>query len=138
MKKLCLLLVVLISCGCAHTPPEKAKLAAPAAKPELSAALVNEAIVKGKTSRDELVAKLGPPNSVERNPNPLPKLTDPEKIQKVEKLKQEMKIPPQIFAVETWNYWKISGGIRTFLVEFYLDTDGVVQDYKITDKAVGP
>jgi hypothetical protein len=125
MKKFCLLLAVLIFSGCAHSGTEKVKQETQLVKPELSTALVSEAIVKGKTTREELIAKLGPPNSVAKRPYHVPKVNVPG---------IKLQIPPEMMAVETWNYWTVKGGVRSFLVEFYIDETGTVLDYKIDNK----
>ncbi len=131
MKRVCLLACCAILSGCMHSAPGEVKKepAAPAAKqekPELSAALVEKSIVKGKTTRDELVASLGAPNSVLKHPYHVPKVNTPG---------TKLQIPPEMIAVETWNYWKVVGMDMPLLVEFYIDETGVILDYRVTDKA---
>ena len=107
---------------------DKAETAIPKERPELTAALVEKSVVKGKTTVKELVAELGPPNSVEKRPYHVPKKTPGFK----------MEIPPEMRAVETWNYWVVKGGFRALLVEFYIDEESVVVDYKVSDKELKP
>jgi len=133
MKKFCLLAFVLISSGCMHAAPASVKQGAPAARPELSASLVSEAIVKGKTTKEEIVATFGPPNSVEKHPYHVPKITAPG---------FKMEIPPAMMAVETWNYWKPSKVSaenvvqRVLLVKVHIDETGKALDYEISEKEV--
>ncbi len=122
MKKLCLLLTVLVSCGCAHTSPEQSKRVSATGRPDLSAALVTETIVKGKTTKKEILAKLGAPNSVARNAG-RPANQTPAKDGE---------------PAETWNYWTAppaealqkSGQIKIFRLTVYFDSKDVALDYR--------
>ena len=97
-------------------------------KPELTVALVEKSIVKGKTTKDELLAKLGTPNSVTPHPYHIPKITAPG---------FKMDVPPEMMAVETWNYWEISkDGSTGLLVKFHIDETAIVLDYEIKDKLI--
>ena len=95
MKKLSLLVLVLFSSGCMHAGSVKTEKPAP--KAALSAALLSQVVVKGKTSKEELMAKLGIPNGIVKHPYHVPKITAPG-FNKV--------VPPNLMAVETWNYWE--------------------------------
>lgn len=145
MKKLCLLLVVLISSGCAHTAPEQpkqaapeqAKQATPAPRPELSAALVAETIVKGKTTKEEIVDKFGLPNSVDKNT----RLPSKEMLAKI-----KGPIPPIARTVEFWNYWTVppvkdgtvagsrDGKADIFRLMILIDENGVAVDYMTAER----
>ena len=128
MKRICLLVCCVILSGCMHAAPVAVK------KPEvqklpLTVSNVEREIVRDKSNRQDLIAKFGPPNSVVKHQYHVPRITDPN---------FKVKIPPEMMAVETWNYWTIVGMERTLLVEFYLDDTGGVLDYKITGKATTP
>ncbi|HYS43749.1 MAG TPA: hypothetical protein VEM32_07180 [Geobacteraceae bacterium] len=142
MKKWCLLLVALIFSGCAHTNTEQAKQAAPAVKQEkaeLSAALVAETIVKGKTTREEIVAKFGPPNSVDKNT----RLPSKEMLAKA-----KGPLPPIARTVEFWNYWTVpptqeleksaATGAKAdvFRLMIFIDEKGVAVDYITEERKV--
>ncbi len=140
MKKLCLLLALLISCGCAHTPSGQTKQAALPAKQELSAAAVTQTIVKGKTTREEIVAAFGPPNSVAKN-TALPS--------KEMLAKAKGPLPPIARTVEFWNYWTVppaqeveksaATGTSTnvFRLMIFMDANGVAVDYVTEERKVG-
>lgn len=133
MKRIYLLACCALLSGCIHsTPtPETAPASTPTPavkqeKPELTVPLVEQSIVKGKTSRDELLKKLGPPNSVVNHPYHVPKITAPG---------FKMEVPPEMMAVETWNYWNISpDGTKGLLIKFHIDETAVVLDYEVKDK----
>jgi hypothetical protein len=133
MKRIYLLACGAVLSGCLHSAPASApapvQVPAPVVqqeKPELTVALVEQSVVKGKTSRVELLAKLGNPNSVVNHPYHVPKITAPG---------FKMEVPPEMMAVETWNYWKISAdGSKGLLVKFHIDETGVVLDYEVKDK----
>ena len=147
MKKLCLLLVLLISSGCAHTAPEQpkqaapeqAKQATPAPRPELTAALVAETIVKGKTTKKEIVDKFGLPNSVDKNT----RLPSREMLAKI-----KGPLPPIARTVEFWNYWTVppmkdgkiagatDGKAPVFRLMIYIDENGVAVDYQTAERMV--
>lgn len=145
MKRVCLLACFAVLGGCMHSAPEVKKESAvpppPAAKqekPELSAALVEKSIIKGKTTREEVAAKLGPPNSVVKHPYHAPKINSPN---------FKLEIPPDMLAVETWNYWKILRDattspkvepMRVLFVKIYIDETGVAAGYEINEKDVAP
>lgn len=128
MKKLSLLVLVLFSSGCMHGG--SVKTGKPAEKVELSAALVKQSVVKGKTSKNELLASLGIPSGIVKNPYHVPKKA-------VTELKME--VPPNLLAVETWRYWKIdpaqAGNEKdhALMVEVYIDETGAALDYKLSD-----
>lgn len=137
MKKLCLLLVLLISSGCAHTAPEQAKQATPSPRPELSAPLVAETIVKGKTTKKEIIDKFGPPNSVEKNT----RLPSREMLAKI-----KGPLPPIARTVEFWNYWTVppvkegtvagakDGKAPVFRLMVFIDENGVAVDYMTAER----
>jgi len=139
MKKLCLLLAVLIFSGCAHAPTEKAKQEAPAVRRELSAAAVAETIVKGKTTKKEVVAIFGPPNSIARNTRRPSKET-------LEKATEPLSSSDR--TMEFWNYWTVpplqvvskiaatNGMMDVFRLMIYFDEKGVVVDYQAEDSKV--
>lgn len=119
MKKWYLVLAATVMlCGCAHAPAEKAK--EPAAENRLSAAYINETIVKGKTTDKEILQKIGAPNSVEGRDKAV--TTGPAKI---------------------WNFWTVPPiqalqrgryPITRMWVSF--DDNGVVLDFKVTDSSL--
>ncbi len=139
MKKLCLLLAILISCGCAHPAADQAKQAAPVAKQELSAALVAQTIVKGKTTKGEVVATFGPPKSVVKN-TALPS--------KEMLAKAKGPLPPIARTVEFWNYWTVppaseiekaaATGAKAdvFRLMIFMDEKGVAVDYVTEERKV--
>lgn len=122
MKRLSLLLFLLVFVGCAHGPSEKAKQ-------ELSPARVAETIVKGKTTKEQVLAAFGTPNTIDKNPRALPK----DLLEKI-----TVPMPPISRTVEFWNYWSATpapGGIEegkanVYRVMFYIDEKGVVVDYQ--------
>ncbi|HTG80877.1 MAG TPA: hypothetical protein VL949_02975, partial [Geobacteraceae bacterium] len=97
--------------------------------------LVEKSIVKGKTTREELIARLGTPNSVEKHPYHVPKVTDPN---------FKTKIPPELMAVETWLYWTPTQmaadntPVRVLYVKIHLDEANVVIDYEMGEKDLKP
>ncbi len=138
MKRVCLLACCAVLSGCLHAAPEQGKQVPPPPavkqeKPELSATLVEKSIVKGKTTREELAARLGPPNSVEKHPYHVPKITAPG---------FKMEIPTAMMAVETWNYWRATKMAadnvveRVLVVKIHLDENYVVLDYEISEKDI--
>jgi hypothetical protein len=142
MKKWCFLLVALIFSGCAHTGTEQAKQEGPVVtqeKPELSAALVAQTIIKGKTTKEEIVAKFGPPNSVVKNT----RLPSKEMLAKA-----KGPLPPIARTVEFWHYWTVppknemeksaATGAKTnvFRVMIFMDENGVAVDYTTEEHKV--
>lgn len=139
MKKLCLLLAILISCGCAHTPSEQAKPAAPVGRQELSASLVAETIIKGKTTKKDILAKFGPPNAVEKNTHLPPKEV---------LAKATAPLPPIARTVEFWKYWTVppmqeversaatSSKADVFRLMIFFDENGVAVDYMTEGRKV--
>lgn len=142
MKKWCVLLVALIFSGCAHPGTKQAKQEEPAVmqeKPQLSAALVAQTIIKGKTTKKEIAEKFGPPNAVAKNTllpskEMLAKLTTP--------------LPPIARTVEFWHYWTVpptkdgtivgaaDGKAKIFRLMIFLDENGVAVDYLTEDRMV--
>lgn len=146
MKKVCLLACCAVLSGCLHSAPgeEKKDLAAPVApvapaapaaaqgKPELSAALVEMTIIKGKTTKEEIVAKFGPPNSVVKNT----RLPSKEMLAKA-----KGPLPPIARTVEFWNYWTVppeneieksaatGATANVFRLMIFMDENGVAVDY---------
>jgi hypothetical protein len=139
MKKWSLLLVALMFSGCAHTPTDKAKQDAPAVKRELSAAVVAESIIKGKTTRDEIVAMFGPPNVVEKNTL----LPSKEMLAKL-----KGPLPPIARTVEFWRYWTVPPVFKSkevvttnstgmvFRLMIFMDENGVALDYLTEERKV--
>ena len=145
MKKLCLVLAMLISCGCAHTANDQAKGAvasapsAPSARRELTAAAVAETIIKGKTTKEEIVAAFGRPNAVDKNDQLPPK----EVLSKV-----KAPLPPVARTVEFWTYWNVppefkeNAGARAntkgtvFRVMIFMDANGVAVDYLTESRVI--
>ncbi len=129
MKRIYLLACCAILSGCLHSTPapdQTPTTAVKQEKPELTVALVEQSVIKGKSSREELLTKLGPPNAVVNHPYHVPKITAPG---------FKMEIPPEMMAVETWNYWNISpDGLKGLLIKFHIDETGVVLDYEVKDK----
>lgn len=132
MKKLCLLLSALVLNGCLHaTPPQPAQKPA-LQKAPLSATLVERSIVKGKTTREEIAASLGAPNSVVSNKG----LPSPEVLAKA-----TAPLPPIARTVEFWHYWTtpsereleraaVTGSKpKVFRLMLFMDKDGVAVDY---------
>ncbi|MBU5637975.1 hypothetical protein KOM00_14695 [Geomonas sp. Red69] len=132
MKKVCLLLSALLLNGCLHPSPQshQAAQAAPAARPYLTPELVAQTITKGKTTKDEIVARLGAPNSVLKN----------ERLPTAEQIaKAKQPLPPVAYTVEFWNYWNTSGEIEKAMVAgssaevyrlvVFMDKNGVAVDY---------
>jgi hypothetical protein len=150
MKRIYLLACGAVLSGCIHSAPSEVKKDLPAStpapapvqapapvvkqeKPELTMALVEQSVIKGKTTKDELLAKLGSPNSVVKHPYHVPKITTPG---------FNIKVPPEMMAAETWNYWKptkISADnvvLMVLMVKVYLDEAGVALDYEMAEKDV--
>lgn len=133
MKKLCLLLSALVLNGCLHAAPSQpvAKPAPP--KVQLTATLVEQTIIKGKTTKEEITAKLGIPNSVA--PNTF--LPPAEKLAKV----KADELPPIARTLEFWHYWTtpsqkemelaVNTGKQPEVLRLmiFIGKDGVVQDY---------
>lgn len=129
MKKWSLLVLVLISSGCMHAGSVKQDK--PAARQEVSASLLNQTIVKGETTKEQVLAKLGPPNSIEKHPYHVPKINDPRFTM--------MKVPAALMAVETWNYWTFDkfssdGAEHAMLFQIHIDDTGKALDYEISEK----
>jgi len=133
MKRLSLLLLLTALTGCAHTAAEQTKPPLPVTgKAELSPASVPQLIIKGKTSKEELLARFGPPNSVTKNS----RLPSAELLAKA-----KGELPPVARTVEFWNYWTMptaqevqrsaATGATTdvFRLLLFIDQDGVVADY---------
>lgn len=120
MKKMCLALASLLFAACAH-PPAHTTAADQEGRRTLSASYVKRAIVKGKTTRKELVDQVGVPNSI-RNRGP----------------------GQSGGAAEVWYYWTApplqavaQGGVQPiFRMTVDLDDNGVVQDYSAADTSV--
>lgn len=132
MKRICLLICCGILGGCFHSPQAQLKKDAPAAaradveKPQLSPSLVERTIVKGKTTKKELIAALGAPSSVEKNSRQLT----------AEQLaKAKGPLPPVARTREFWRYWSLMPGsagnegsdVLNLLV--FLDDNDVAVDY---------
>jgi hypothetical protein len=98
-------------------------------KPEM----VSE-IQKGKTTKQELLSIFGPPQSTTKQNLPTSSTADP-----------NVKLPVQLTAAETWNYWShITEGTAVvlpfyaqtntkssnFILTIYLDNQGTVIDYQ--------
>lgn len=142
MKRAYLLMLTALLGGCLHASPEAAKketMQAPTAaaptKPELSAALVEASIVKGKTTTKELAAALGAPILVQKNEKRLP-----------EELLSSVKVPlpPIARTKEFWRYrsnpYKRDGSFeqRVFSVMVFVDDNDVAVDYLTEDQALAP
>jgi hypothetical protein len=98
---------------------------------EVSASLLKQTIVKGETSKEQLLAKLGPPNSIEKHRIHVPKINDPRF--------EKMKVPAVLMAVETWNYWTFDkfssyGAEHAVLFQIHIDETGKALDYEISEK----
>ncbi|HBA89346.1 MAG TPA: hypothetical protein DCZ75_15575 [Geobacter sp.] len=142
MKRAYLLMFTALLGGCLHASPQGAKNeAAPASvaaaekKPELTAALVQKSVVKGKTTAKELLAALGTPVLVQKNEKQLPK----EILAKV-----TIPLPPIARTKEFWRYrstpYKTNGNEeqRVFSAMIFMDDDGVAVDYLTDDQALAP
>lgn len=152
MKRVCILACCAVLGGCMHSAPVEVKKepSIPAAelkkpeltgprvkqeKPELSAVLVEKTIIKGKTTKQEILAKLGAPNSVADN------LRRPSKETTAEDAAQ---LTPIDRAVEFWNYWTVppmealgrSGSFQIFRLTIYFDDKGVAVDYQAAESTV--
>lgn len=139
MKKFCLLACCAVLGGCMHAPPVEVKKepAAPVVKQqpreELSIALVEKSIVKGKTTKKEVLEKLGPPNGASFNYRR--HVEDPNTMDMAQLLLNER-------TAEYWNYWTPppmdivakGGNFRIFRVTIFFDDDGVVVDYEAGEK----
>lgn len=150
MKRVCLLVCCAVVSGCAHPATvEMKKEPLPVAeeqkqqekpgpyvrkvKRELSAELVEKTIIKGKTTKQELVEKLGPPNGVSVN------------FRRPSKEELSMIAEPSLNdrTAEFWNYWtappealKRSGPIKIFRVTVCFDDNGVALDYQAGESTV--
>ncbi len=137
MKRVSLLACCVVMSGCLHAAPVEVKKEGPAAaaqqaKPELSAALVEQTIIRGKTTTKEIVATFGPPNSIVKNTH----LPSKEMLAKV-----KGPLPPIARTVEFWNYWTAPPSqdiersaatdtpIGVFKVMIFIDENGVAVDY---------
>lgn len=137
MKKLCLLFSAVALSGCLHAPQ---KQAAPAPQPsQVSVALLEKTIVKGKTTKKEITAAFGAPNSVV--PNSL--LPAPEELAKA-----KGPLPPIARTTEFWHYWTTpskkeleraaAGAVRpeVLRVMIFMDREGVAVDYLTETRAL--
>lgn len=147
MKRVCLLACCAVLSGCVHPTPGEVKkepaaveqkkpaspvLAVKPERPELTAALVEKTIVKGETTKKEILAKLGSPNAVANNTRRSSGETS---------AKDAAQLPPIDRAVESWNYWTVppmkelgkSGYVRIFRLTIYFDDKGVALDYQTAE-----
>ncbi|MCM2356893.1 MAG: hypothetical protein NDI77_01980 [Geobacteraceae bacterium] len=152
MKRVCLLACCAVMSGCAHPATvEMKKEPLPVAgeqkqqekpgpyvrkvkKQEISAALVEKTIIKGKTTKQEIVEKLGPPNGVSVN------------FRRPSKEEMSTNAEPSLNdrTAEFWNYWtappmealKISGPIKIFRLTVCFDDNGVALDYQAGESTV--
>lgn len=128
MKKLSLALAALMVVGCTHLPKEEAKPQTAPVPNRLSVTNAEQTLVKGKTTKKEVMEKIGVPNSIRRKELPA---TDQAQAQ-----------TPAV--AETWYYWtapstqavRQGGEQPIFRMEVYYDKDGVVLDYKAADGSV--
>lgn len=128
MKKSCLVLAALVAAGCAHHPAEGSRQVPPAgqaeegsvaAKRNLSAPFAAQHIVKGKTTRKEILEQIGAPNSVDKS----------------------VRSGSGAAVDEVWNYWTApslqavgkGGEQQLFRMAIGFDGDGVVKDYQAAD-----
>lgn len=128
MKKECLVIAMLMVCGCAHAPSDAVKQPnpAPAAARKLSVEHANASITKGKTTKQEVLAQMGTPNSV--NPN----------------LRNQKQEPGRPAVAEMWHYWTVpgmdaisqGGEQKIFRMTVSFDDKGVVTDYEARDAKV--
>lgn len=133
MKRAYLIFFAALLSGCVHSGPAGAKKeAAPAAaadtesRIEISAGLVENNIVKGKTTRKEILALLGTPIAVEKNAQQLPK----ELLAGI-----KTALPPVARTKEFWKYrsnpYRSDGSIenRVYSVMIFMDDNDVAVDY---------
>ncbi len=144
MKRIYLLACCIVMSGCMHAAPIEKRVEpnkespAPAVKQErtpLSQFNVENVVIKGKTTKDEILANFGMPNSI--NPN--------QRRRYIETPKNNVaNIPIMDYAAEFWLYWtpppldqlkKTNRGML-FRVTFYFDNKGVVLDYMIEDSKI--
>jgi hypothetical protein len=126
MKRSCLVLVMLMSGGCSHLAGEQPRQEIPAARWELSPARVSETIVKGKTTKKEIIARLGAPNSVLRESRPAGQAPEKDAV------------------AESWNYWTAppletlgqGGRFQIFRLTVGFDATGVARDYLAQEKTI--
>lgn len=137
-KKFPLLLSALVLSGCLHAAPETAGKPAEVKAP-LGATYVEKTIVKGKTTKDEIVAALGVPNAITRNTA----LPTPEMLAKA-----KGPLPPIASTVEFWDYWTTpspkelelatTAGRRPeiFRLRIFMNKDGVAVEYLTESRLV--
>ena len=121
MMKWYVVLALLLASGCAHLPET------PVPRNQLSASVVSGAIVKGETTKKEILARLGAPNSVVKQSR-LPAQGTPEGSA----------------MAESWNYWTSpplealgQGGVfQVFRLTVSFDAAGVARDYHAEEKTV--
>ena len=133
MKRVGLLVVGALLGGCLHSAPPEVKqelVPAPAAaaprKAELSEAVIAELIVKGKTTKKEVLAALGSPIAVEQNSRQLSK----ELLATI-----KAPLPPIARTKEFWRYnappFTGDGALKSRIlsVMIFFDNDDVAVDY---------
>lgn len=130
MKRVGLLVVGALLGGCLHSaPPQVKQELAPAAAPrkvELTEAALTELIVKGKTTKKEVLAALGSPVAVEQNSRQLSK----ELLATI-----KAPLPPIARTKEFWRYnappFNSDGALKSRIlsVMIFFDNDDVAVDY---------
>jgi len=141
MKRVYLLVLGALLSGCLHSGSAGAKKeVAPAAaagtekRAELSASLVEGTIVKGITTKEEILAALGTPIAVEKNAQRLPN----ELLASI-----KTALPPVARTKEFWKYrsdpYRNDGSIqdRIFSVMIFLDDNDVAVDYLTAETPIG-
>lgn len=139
MKRVLSLACCAVLAGCLHAAPGEVKSTetnAPAAvtkeKAALSAFWVEKNVVKGKTTKQDLLAALGAPAVVEPNDKQLPK-------ELLATIKTDL--PPIARTKEFWKYRtaaRIPNSLESnvFNVMFFLDDDGVALDYLVSESVL--
>ena len=136
MKKILSLACCAALAGCLHAAPGEVKpapVSAPAAvkkeKPVISALWVEQNIVRGKTTKEELLALLGNPSAVDRNDQQLSK-----------ELLGAIKtgLPPIARTKEFWKYRSVTripnkpqSSVCNLMV--FMDDNGVAVDYLVSE-----
>lgn len=140
MKRISMLALCALLSGCLHTAPGEVKSEAPVVagkqeKPELTAALAEKTIIKGKTTTQEILAALGAPMLVEKNERQLSK----ELLASV-----KTKLPPIAYTKQFWKYRaatpinpdRVDGAaeqIKVLNLVIFVDDNDVAVDYLISE-----
>ena len=127
-----LAMVLLLLSGCATTTPSK-----------LNQYTIEKSIIKGKTTKQEILNIFGAPNITTKNANYIPT---------IESKDTKITMPAAVTADETWSYsrsstdansgwtnlipvvglFSMSMSMKMTMLTIYFDKDDIVQDYTVT------